>query len=89
MINQQTSLYHKIMEVVVKADPIGLLAGGAPNDEYDSEINRIIVGIKDISDEKSVLEVIYKVFVDSFGESAGIVENYKELAKEVFTIKSI
>lgn len=65
--------YEKISEeikkIVNEVDPVYLIGAGAPSDEYDSEINRIISSLKDMDKVNDVFHVLNKTFGDSFGDT--------------------
>ncbi|PJB84973.1 hypothetical protein CO086_00725 [Candidatus Uhrbacteria bacterium CG_4_9_14_0_8_um_filter_41_16] len=74
-----------IHEIINKHDPMGLLAGGAPTDEYDWEALQIARILRDAPGdlEKS----IYQMFVDRFNEeTAGDKNKYKALADDIIKI---
>lgn len=43
-------------------DPISLLAGGAPSDEYDSEIKHVVDAVLNSNDQIAVAEAIKNIF---------------------------
>jgi hypothetical protein len=51
-----------LTEVINNWDPIGLLAGGAPQNEYDIEINEIAQGSITCVNEIELAKIIYEVF---------------------------
>ncbi|OGD88478.1 hypothetical protein A2693_04280 [Candidatus Curtissbacteria bacterium RIFCSPHIGHO2_01_FULL_40_12] len=54
-----------IKSEVLKHDPVGLIDGGAPEDEYDTEIGKLIGELPKIEkDEQKYYEIIVKVFRD-------------------------
>ncbi|MEG1719430.1 MAG: DUF1871 family protein [Clostridia bacterium] len=67
--------YDKIKEIIDCWDPIDLLSY-APHDEYNYEIEKIANLISNYDDEKVVGEIIYKVFMDSFGQSTFLKNRY-------------
>ena len=56
--------------IVREWDPYGLLARGAPRDEFDSEIGRIAAQIHRISSALEASEVIARVFGAAFDADA-------------------
>lgn len=76
--------FMKISKIVREHDPIGLLALGSPDDEYDGEIRRIIGVLPKIQDQKLLSEEIYKIFIDSFDkEIAGEKVKYDRIAESI------
>lgn len=96
MSHQQTSgklagknvarLYQVVREIVDSLDPIGLLALGCPDDEYNPEIERIVQRLataKALSLE-TVQTILHETFVEFFDqELAGPTERYREAAREI------
>ena len=39
-------LYNGVREIFIRTDPMGLIEGGSPNDEYDSEVSKILPELK-------------------------------------------
>lgn len=59
---------YRIVKSCVDAwDPYGLLAGGAPGDEYDSESRRIAERITENASAQEIASVMEEVMDDSFG----------------------
>lgn len=74
----------KIGGVINRLDPINLISGGAPEDEYDGEVEKIIVLVQNNHDVDSLTEKIYSIFVESFGvEMAGDRGKYLEIAQKI------
>lgn len=70
-------------------DPIGLLAGGAPNDEYAAEISLIVVALVRSSSMDQFHAAIYEIFVRQFGEqTAGDLAAYRSLASRLWQLKT-
>ncbi len=81
-MNKNALLFKGVRDIVNKYDPVNLIFSGAPEDEYDSEVIRIIKLLS--SDEGRLMEEIYEVFVNSFGrETAGDPRIYGLIAKEI------
>lgn len=58
-----------VKEVVNEIDPIGLIRGGAPLDEYDAEVTQIVVILQRYKDKDvdAVVDRIHLVFKRNFG----------------------
>ncbi|NOU92565.1 hypothetical protein GC093_04875 [Paenibacillus sp. LMG 31456] len=56
-----------LTQVINKWDPIGLLAGGAPEDEYSIEIREIAQKSSLCNSETDLAILIFKVFNDKMG----------------------
>ena len=55
-----------IRQELLKADLMGLIKLGAPEDEYDSEVNEIMHVINDVYGPESLSGAIYLVFTRSY-----------------------
>ena len=81
--------YAELSRLVEEADPIGLVAGGAPADEYGPEVSTILAGIRECASVESVQQMVHAVFVRWFGEDiAGHVSNYSDLSKNIWAWKT-
>jgi hypothetical protein len=64
--------YKKTQEIVREAihriDPYALLAGGSPDDEFDSEIISIVGQLQRCGSGKDIAHAIARVLTSSFGE---------------------
>ena len=81
-------LFEKVRDIVNDIDPMNLM-GGAPINEYDNEVARILVQLKNTSDEQIFRDEIYDVFLESFGSDIGSKEKYIELTHRIFEEKKI
>ncbi|ATW24576.1 hypothetical protein [Candidatus Formimonas warabiya] len=76
----------RIREAVNSVDPIGLINGGAPVDEYDPEVRDILIVIPNAKTQQELAEMIYKVFVKWFGnDTTGPIVLYNQIASRIFT----
>lgn len=57
-----------IKSIIDKHDPMGLLSGGAPDDEYQPEINRLAQLVRADMTQNELSTVIYDLFLDMFSE---------------------
>lgn len=74
----------KVRKVVNDLDPIKLISGGAPEDEYDGEVGKIIVLTQKEIDVDSLADKIYTIFLESFGaELVGDRSIYLEIAQRI------
>jgi len=71
-----------LTKVINSWDPVGLLAGGAPDDEYRPEILEIGLEASACKTEADLAKVIYKVFSDKMGVKL----NHLTCLKQAFTI---
>jgi hypothetical protein len=70
--------------LLAKEDPIGIVVA-ANYDEYRSEAKLISTIVKPINTVEQVLDIVYKVFVESFDEQiAGEKKKYRNIAEQIF-----
>jgi hypothetical protein len=55
-----------VREAIHTWDPYGLIAAGAPDDEWDSEIARVVAEIPRITSEWDAADVVSRVFSAAF-----------------------
>jgi hypothetical protein len=78
-----------VARAIAKADPIQLLALGAPGDEYDGEVGVIVSQLQAARSEDDVCTIVHAEFVRRFGdEVAGPRERYSEPAREIWRVVS-
>jgi hypothetical protein len=80
-------LFYKAKEIVNKADPLGLISGGAPDDQFDDEIAKILIVLKNVKDSQELESEIAKIFQSSFKETFEPSE-FKEVSLQIFSLKS-
>lgn len=62
------SFEFKARKIIRVLDPMGLIKGGAPEDEYDSEANELVGRITKSSNNNDVEEMVGSIFSkDKFG----------------------
>jgi hypothetical protein len=87
MKNEYKHIFSIVKGIIDKIDPIGLLSQGAPVDEYDEEIHKIVSGLRTCDNVEKIQKLIYNIFKESFGqETAGNISLYLEAAKTIFKI---
>src|SRR5947207_1353865 len=66
-------------------DPIGLVAGGAPDDEYDRAVGACVPKLLRATSQEDVQEILHEEYARWFGgEDAGSPEAYAEPAAAVW-----
>ena len=71
-------------------DPVKLLQMGAPQNEYDMEINMIANRIQETDDTDKIANIIYEVFIEMFEESTfSDIDKFKQecnnIAKTIYS----
>jgi hypothetical protein len=83
------ALRSEITRALNEADPIGLIEGGAPADEYSPEIGTIIPRLKEASSESALRRIIHEEFSRWFGvDVAGPEEGFDKAAKLIWSVVS-
>ena len=70
--------------VVREWDPYSLIAGGAPADEFDSEIAAVVTQIPRIKTEKEAVLALSRVFSSAFEAERFKPEDCSEAGKKLF-----
>ena len=85
MDKRYQDLVAAVERAINDADPIGLLAGGAPSDEYASEIGTIIPLLANAQRPDDVTGVLNGEFLRWFGEeTAGPRQVYEASARQIW-----
>lgn len=74
--------------VVREWDPYSLIAGGAPADEFDSEIAGVVAQIPRIKTEKEAVLALSRVFSSAFEAEQFTPEKCVEAGKKLFAALS-
>ena len=61
-------LYDRLTEILCEHDPVGLVALGAPKDEYSVEVDKFLPFLPTIQSPILLSQVLYEVFVHMFDE---------------------
>ena len=78
-----------LRKIFNKYDIMNLIKLGAPKDEYDPEIKKIVSRYQEGQDINDFTNIIVEVFEGMFdSDITPSKEHYKELAQEVFNILS-
>ncbi|TMA13412.1 MAG: hypothetical protein E6J89_01435 [Deltaproteobacteria bacterium] len=87
---QFAALREAVSQALREADPIGLIEGGAPLDEYDPEVGTGLPRLRGATSCGDVRTILHEEFVHWFGQDvAGNVERYDEAAENIWTILRI
>src|SRR5258708_3989371 len=63
------SFYEDLTLLLAEYDPMGLVRGGAPDDEYDIEVYVILLRLNEASSPTMLGQIIYEAFVACFGSA--------------------
>ena len=79
------ALYSEVAGLVHDADPIRLIAIGAPDDEYDPEIGTILPRLSEAKSSADVRRIVHEEFVRWFGaDTAGPMSSYASVAQKIW-----
>ena len=79
------SLVAAVGRAIGEGDPIGLLEGGAPADEYSPEIGTIVPRVVHAQSVEEVVTVLHEEFLRWFGEgTAGPRQAYEAPARQIW-----
>lgn len=82
---QSDTLFVAVGTALRHADPVGLLAIGAPASEYDPEVRTIVPRLSEAASVQDLEGILHEEFCRWFGEStAGPREIYWGSAKEIW-----
>lgn len=62
--------YNSSVEILASYDPLGLISCGAPDDEYDIEVDAILLRMQEAKSVDMLSEIIYEEFVRCFSLSS-------------------
>ena len=91
MTNRESKVSFKVLRSEVtralnETDPIGLIGGGAPLDEYSPEIGTILPRLREASSEQTLRRIIHEEFSRWFGpDVAGTEETYAGAAMRIWS----
>ena len=78
-------LYTEVSRLMREADPIRLIAIGAPGDEYDPEVSTILPRLREAKSPDDVQRIVHEEFAHWFGaEIAGSAAQYAAVSKNIW-----
>ena len=79
------SIYSDVSRLLREADPIGLIAMGAPDDEYDPEVSTILPRLREANSAVDVQRIVHEEFGWWFGaDIAGPITGYADVAVRIW-----
>jgi hypothetical protein len=70
--------------ILREADPIGLIAMGAPDDEYAPELRTLLPRLNEASSPVEMQRIVHEEFVRWFGGSAGPASGYEAASRRIW-----
>lgn len=87
-MNKTKVIIENIRDIINTNDPVGLVYGGAPDDEYDREVMAIMSLLQTQTDGETIRNSVEKIFTDTFGSSAEIdIKQINTLTSELVALK--
>src|SRR2546427_12432634 len=84
------ALREAVSQALREADPIGLIRGGAPRDEYDPEVGTILPRLRGVSSAEDIQSIVHEEFVSWFGgKTAGSFDHYQRAAQSIWAISTV
>ncbi len=81
------ALREAVSQALREADPIGLIRGGAPRNEYDPEVGTILPRLRGVTSAEDIQSIVHEEFVSWFGEeTAGSFDDYQRAAQSIWAI---
>jgi hypothetical protein len=74
-----------VRESVAQWDPLGLVGGGAPADEWDHEVARIVARLRDARTPHHVGAAVAEVFSDALGSSGPDAASCEEFGRALYS----
>jgi hypothetical protein len=79
------SLYVQVSRLLHEADPLDLIAIGAPDDEYDPEVSSILSRLHEAHSAVDVQKIVHEEFVRWFdADIAGQLTRYTDVAQRIW-----
>jgi hypothetical protein len=78
--------FELLKKSIIENDPIGLIDGGAPDDEYDSYIPKIISDLEGKNNLEEITEIIKNNFSNHFGDQELFDEKKSKIIAEKWLI---
>ena len=79
-------LFNRVRAVIHRWDPYNLLRGGAPPDEFDSEIRRLVAQVPRIRSDKDAAHAVSRVFSPSFQRTGFTPDDCSAVGRELFSV---
>lgn len=88
-MNKYKIIFKNVEKIINENDPIGLVHGGAPDDEYHTEIGKIVILLKNELNQKELAQKISDIFKNSFGEEIQTSDQlYFQIANNLLEMKN-
>ena len=78
------TMFSELTQIINDWDPYGLIDGGAPADEFEAEVAKVLAGLAKSHSVKDVVQLVSDVFSESFEKEKFSVKSCKEVGKKVY-----
>ena len=75
-MKQYKIVFKEVQKAVNEHDPVGLIEGGAPEDEYYAEIEKLVSLLRTETKGQPLADKIEKIFIESFGSDINADKNF-------------
>lgn len=80
-------LFESTLRILTENDPLGLISSGAPTDEYEPEVETILLRLHEADSQSALCGIVYEEFVRWFDpEIAGHESEYGKIASEIWAV---
>lgn len=83
---EREKIFNAVRSVIHDWDPYDLIAGGAPDDEFDSEISAVIRQLDRIRSAGDACHVISRVFSSSFEPELFQIEHCRSVGERLYEV---
>ena len=83
---ERERIFDAVRSVIHEWDPYDLIAGGAPDDEFDSEISAVIRQLDRIRSSRDATHVISRVFSSSFEPELFQIERCQSVGERLYSV---
>ena len=83
---ERAKILDAVRSVIHEWDPYGLLAGGAPDDEFDGEISAVFRQLDRIRSSRDASHVISQVFSSSFEAELFQIEDCQSVGERLYEV---
>jgi hypothetical protein len=83
---EREKIFDAVRSVINEWDPYELLAGGAPSDEFGSEISAVIRQLDRIHSPRDASHVISRVFSSSFEPELFQIEHCQSVGERLYSV---
>lgn len=83
----QRIIFLEVEKIINSSDPIGLIEGGAPDDEYHTEIGQIVNFLHTETDTNALARKIQNLFEEKFEEFSLNEKKYLRISDQLIELK--